>query len=73
MFKIRRKTPSPLNVIPLIISAHEPITIAASNRLNPSMRNLPDEAKVLSAISMKKTLRKMKSIRLSKSASMSKN
>ena len=70
---IKRSTPRPLKVIPRIIRPHDPMTIAASNRLNPSIRNVPDDANVFKAISMKKTLRKTKSIMLTNSASISKN
>ena len=65
-------TPRPLNVIPLIMSTHETITIAASNRLKPSIRNCPLLANVFRMISMKKIVKKTKSILLSKSASISK-
>ena len=59
---ISRRTPRPLKVIPLMRRAHETMTIVASKRLKPSARNDPDEAKVLSTISMRKAVRKTKSI-----------
>ena len=59
--------------MPLIMRAHELITIAASNKLKPSVRKVPDEAKVLRAISMKKMFKKKKSIMFIMLASMSKN
>ena len=59
---IRRSTPRPLNVMPRISSAHETITIVASNKLKASMRNVPEEANDLRIISMKNTVRNTKSI-----------
>jgi len=42
--------------------AQETITIAASNKLKPSVRKEPLEAKVLKTISKKKNVKKHKSI-----------
>ena len=56
------RTPRPLKVMPLIIRAQDTMTIVASNRLKPSIINVPDEANVLRNISVAKMVRKMKSI-----------
>ena len=46
----------------MIMRAQETITIDASNRLKPSIRNAPLEAKVLKTISKKKIVKKIKSM-----------
>jgi len=56
------RTPRPLKVMPLIMSAQDTMTIVASNRLKPSIINAPDEANVFRNISVAKMVRKMKSI-----------
>ena len=66
---ISLSTPRPLKVIPLIKSAHDTMTIVASNKLNLSLRKPPFEAKVFRSISMKKMKRKTRSILLSISGS----
>jgi hypothetical protein len=49
-------------VIPSRLKTSEVSTIAASKKLKKSVRNIPDEANVLSPISMKKNVKKMESI-----------
>ena len=62
-----------MKVMPLIMRTHEAITMTASNKLKPSMRKAPEEANVFRAISMKKIVRKTKSILLSRLVSIEKN
>ena len=68
---ISRRTPRPLNVIPRIRSAHDTMTIVASNKLNLSTRNPPPDANVFRHISMKKMKRKTRSMSLRSAGSIS--
>ena len=68
---ISLSTPKPLNVMPLINSAQDTMTIVASNKLNLSIRKPPLDANVFRQISMKKMKRKTRSILLSSAGSIS--
>ncbi len=59
---ISLSTPRPLNVIPFIRRAQETSTIAASNKLKPSIRKVPEDANVFRKISAAKMVRKIKSM-----------
>ena len=59
---ISLSTPNPLKVIPCIIKAQDTMTMVASKRLKPSIRKAPLEANVFRIISVRKTVRKTKSI-----------
>ena len=59
---ISRNTPSPFAVIWRRLKTSEVNTIAASKKLKKSARNMPDEANVLSRISIKKNVRNTESI-----------
>ena len=70
---ISLSTPKPLNVIPLIRRPHETSTIAASNKLKPSIKKVPEDANVLRKISTAKMVRKIRSIVLRSFASIVKS
>ena len=59
---ISLSTPRPFCVIPCIIKPNETTTIVASKILKPSIKNLPLEAKVFKMISMRKMVKKTRSI-----------
>ena len=70
---ISLRTPSPFCVIPFNIRQKETTTIVASKMLKPSKRKLPLDAKLFKMISIKKMVKKVKSIYSSSFASIVNN